>query len=100
MVFFFVLLDNKPIVTFLMLFKNNSYGSDEELIELIRDGDEIAFSTLYNRYWDKLYSIAYNRLYDEMEAEEVIQELFLSIWNRRQQLEIRSTLSGYLSVSV
>jgi len=83
-----------------MLSKDESHFSDEELIEQIRIDDETAFSFLYNRYWDKLYSVAYHRLSDGIEAEEVVQDLFLSIWARRKDLDIQSTVAGYLSVSI
>lgn len=79
--------------------KNLEY-TDEQLIDLVKKGDENAFSTLYNRYWDKLYTVSYYRLSDELEAEEVVQDLFLSIWSRKEQLEIKSSVAAYLSVSV
>lgn len=83
-----------------MLIREESKFTDEELIELIKGGNETAFSSLYNRYWDKLFSVAFHRLSDEMDAQEVVQEVFLSIWQRREDLEIKSSVSGYLSVSI
>jgi len=83
-----------------MLLSGKPEYSDEYLMQLIREGDERAFSVLYDRYWDRLYTRAYHRLSDEIEAEEVVQDVFLSIWARRAQLEVRSSAGSYLSVAV
>lgn len=53
-------------------------------------GDETAFRELLNRYWDKMYSnILYHCKQQEL-AEELTQDLFISVWQHRDQLrEIR-----------
>src|SRR6201999_88772 len=53
-----------------------------------------------NRYWDKLFAIAANKLKDLDEAEEIVQDIFVSLWKRRQKLDSIETLSPYLAVSV
>lgn len=55
---------------------------------------------IYNRYWDKLLAVAVNRLDDEQEAEECVQDVFVSLWKRRSQLELRYQLSTYLWMAV
>jgi len=74
--------------------------SDKELVDLLKSGDHAAFTEIYNRYWDKLYATAYNRLSDELEAEEAVQNIFLSLWKRKEALQLSHTLTTYLSVSV
>jgi RNA polymerase sigma-70 factor (ECF subfamily) len=74
--------------------------TDQQLLDLIRTGDRGAFTELYNRYWDKTYAVALHRLDDEHEAEEVVQEVFLSIWQRRATLQLTHTVATYLSVAV
>jgi RNA polymerase sigma-70 factor (family 1) len=76
------------------------FPSDDELLTQLREGDRNAFTTLYNRYWDKLYAVAYNRLADEYEAEEAVQNIFLDLWRRKETLTLTHTLSTYLSVAV
>lgn len=74
--------------------------TDIELVSLLKNGDEAAFTEIYNRYWDKLFAVAYQRVDVESEAEEIVQDVFLSLWNRRMQLELSHTISTYLSVAV
>lgn len=69
---------------------------DNDLTNLLQDGDESAFTEIYNRYWDKLYFIAYKLLKDTTSAEEIVQEVFLSLWKKRDTLIIQS-LPQYLA---
>jgi len=73
--------------------------SDQELTLLLRQGNEHAFTAIYNRYWNKLTAIAYNLLRDKSSAKEIVQDLFVSVWNRKEKLEINN-LSGYLATAV
>jgi len=74
--------------------------TDSELIALIRNDNRDAFTTLYQRYWDKIFAVAIHRLGVEEEAEEIVQEIFLSIWTRRKSLKLTHSLATYLSVAV
>lgn len=62
--------------------------TDDELIQLLRNGHELAFTEIYNRYWDKLYFIAHKLLKDPDAAEEIVQEVFLTLWQKRLNLAI------------
>ena len=70
--------------------------NDDELTLLLHKGDEAAFTQIYNCYWDKLYFIAYKLLKDTNAAEEIVQEVFLMIWKKRDSLNIKS-LTQYLA---
>jgi RNA polymerase sigma-70 factor (ECF subfamily) len=74
--------------------------TDEQLLQLMAGDNREAFTELYNRYWDKTFAVAYHRLDDVYEAEEVVQEVFLSIWQRRASLKLTHTMATYLSVAV
>jgi len=74
--------------------------SDEELIQLLKTGSNAAFTEIYNRYWRKMFTAASNKLHDLEEAEDIVQQIFVSIWLRREELEIHSNLHSYLAVSV
>src|SRR5690606_42152811 len=67
-----------------------------EIPGLIKSGDRGAFSAVYNHYWDKLYTVAWARLRDEYQAEEVVQTVFYRLWNKRSGIEIQD-LPAYLS---
>jgi RNA polymerase sigma-70 factor (family 1) len=69
---------------------------DKALTDLLRDGNEPAFTEIYNRYWNKLYYIAYKLLKDTDSAEEIVQEVFLVLWKKRESLVIQS-LTQYLA---
>jgi RNA polymerase sigma-70 factor (family 1) len=88
------------IFAFIFNMYNYSILNDKELIDLLQVDDEHAFTEIYNRYWKKLFAIAVNKLRDLNEAEEIVQDIFVSLWKRRNMLEITDTLSAYLAVSV
>lgn len=67
----------------------NSYD-DTELIALLREGNEVAFTEIYNRYWRKLYFLAHKLLNCSVKSEEVVQEVFLTLWEKRDSLDIQS----------
>lgn len=74
--------------------------TDVELVAALKMGDKVAFAEIYDRYWDKLFSIAGHKLEQLEDAEEVVQNIFIALWNRRETLNITSTLNSYLAVSV
>lgn len=65
------------------------YGTltDQELMQRIKNRDEEALKQLYDRYERPIYSFAYRMVRDAMMAEEVVQELFLRIWNAAERYE-------------
>lgn len=78
------------------------YGrlSDTDLFLLSKEGDGAAFTEIYNRYWAILYRHARRILSDAEDAEDVIQETFILFLQKAPNLELKSTLSGYLYTSV
>lgn len=77
-----------------------STSSDVELLLLLKGDDEPAFEELYLRYDALLYSYAYRKLQNKQEAQDVVQEVFINLWNSRKGFELKSTLQGYLYKSV
>lgn len=75
--------------------------SDEDLLCLLINDDALAFKEIYNKYWKKLYIVAANRIENEQDAEEIVQDIFTSLWIRRKVIAITDDgLSKYLTVSV
>ena len=70
--------------------------SEQELLQLIAKGDEAAFSSLFNNYRNKIYSIAYELTESTVIAEEIVQDTFLKIWLRRETLEDVTHFKAYL----
>ena len=74
--------------------------SEEELVVLLKEDRLNAFREIYKRYWKRLYGAAYKRLKSKEQAEEIVQELFTSLWVKRQSLQISTGVSAYLFSSV
>nr|WP_262897889.1 MULTISPECIES: RNA polymerase sigma-70 factor [unclassified Pedobacter] len=70
------------------------------MVHLLRQDDEQALSALYLRFWDKLLSVACHRLHEPEEAEEIVQDIFIKLWQRRDGLELTHSLATYLAVAV
>lgn len=73
-----------------------SKDQDIELFELVKQNDTSAYETLFRKYFAELYRFAYNYLRDQVPSEEMAQEVFLYIWEKRDQIEIKTTLKTYL----
>lgn len=72
--------------------------NDSELLQLLLRDDASAFRELYDRYWDKLYFIAHKRLKSAAAAEEIVQNVFFTLWQKRKTLHILD-LSPYLAAA-
>ncbi|GAB3689087.1 RNA polymerase sigma-70 factor [Spirosoma flavus] len=72
---------------------------DEILLIRLRTGDEAAFREIYLRYWKKLYAIARRKIESQDAVEELLQDLFLKLWERRDKLRIEQ-LDAYLFTAI
>ena len=73
---------------------------DVLLLQSLKLSNDAAFTEIYERYWQKLFVVAAHKLKNFTDAEEVVQDIFLEIWNRRESLNITSKLSSYLAAAV
>jgi RNA polymerase sigma-70 factor (ECF subfamily) len=80
----------------------NDFGTYEEkdLLYKLQSGNVTAFTTIYNQHWKKMFYLAGNKLQNLAEAEELVQDIFLDLWRRREELKITGSLSSYLSACV
>ena len=69
---------------------------DEELLKRIQMDDQQAFSVIVYRYNVRLYRIVQGRVRMEDDAKDIIQEIFISLWNNRHQIQ-SAALYPYLS---
>ena len=79
--------------------ENENTDDERLLLQMTRDGDVNAFNRLFNKYWKKLYRIAYSKVGSREEAEEIVQDIFIKIWEKKSELNIHN-LSAYLYTSV
>ena len=71
--------------------------SDIALAELLKaQDDREAFNELYSRYWKAIYDISCKKLQDTDMAKDIVHDLFVDIWNKRQTIAIQTTFAGYL----
>lgn len=69
---------------------------DQQLWLMIRKGDEVAYKQLYFRYFDVLFAAIIQRIGDRQEAEDIVQDVFLTLWEKREEIELREKLFSYL----
>lgn len=74
-----------------------TYANDE-LVRLLQQDDAEAFTEIYQRYWQKMFAIAINRLHDSALAEDVVHDVFASLWANRTEAAIQ-TIENYLAVA-
>ena len=71
---------------------------ERELIRLLKEGDREAFSLLYKRYWEKVYSFCRLYLTGKDKAEDVVQEVFVKLWDARDFLQEDQPFKGFLFI--
>jgi RNA polymerase sigma-70 factor (ECF subfamily) len=77
-------------------FKQRPVLDDRELLARIRRGDESAFDALFREYYGPLVGLAESLLRRQAEAEEVVQDVMLELWRRRETLAIDESWRAYL----
>jgi RNA polymerase sigma-70 factor (family 1) len=70
--------------------------AENELLKLVAGGDRIAFTQLYNNYRNKIYSIAFELTESTAVAEEIVQDVFLKIWVKRNTLDEVTHFRAYV----
>jgi RNA polymerase sigma-70 factor (family 1) len=73
---------------------------DQDLISLLSKDDDQAFAEIYQRYSATLFTYAFNILKHTGGAEDAVQEIFLSLWKRKNELSHIHSLGGYLTQSI
>ncbi|MGN7722383.1 RNA polymerase sigma factor [Chitinophaga sp. 22620] len=74
--------------------------NDMELLERLKQNDTEAFGILFDRYWEGLFLFAWKRLKSKQDAEDVVQQVFMKIWEHRTSRTITYSLQAYLYRSV
>jgi RNA polymerase sigma-70 factor (ECF subfamily) len=77
---------------------NEIVHNENELVKLVAAGDVSAFGKLFAHYKDRIYSIAYKLSKSTVISEEIVQDVFLKIWLRRDSLDGIQNFSAYLFV--
>ena len=78
----------------------NNHIDEKQLLNQLRKGDEKAFKKIYDAYFNILFTYAHNLLEKSFIAEDVIEDVFLKLWERREVINIKGPLLSYLFTSV
>ena len=76
----------------------NKYN-DIDLVKRLQESEEEALTIIYKEYWEIMYLAAYNLVKDRSVCEDIVQEVFISLWQRRAKLQIKVSLKSYLYTS-
>jgi len=69
---------------------------DHYLVQLLQKGNVAAFDSLFDSYSPKLFGFAFKYFKDESEAEELVQEVFVQVWEHRKSLKSELSFKSYL----
>ena len=69
---------------------------DEAIIALLDSDVTAAFKKIYNDYWLELYKFAFVRIKNQELAENIVQDIFISLWQSIDTLQISTSISAYL----
>lgn len=72
------------------------FSEDNELVEKLRKGDVTAFDQVYEKYAGKLYSFSLKYLKSTLESEELVQSVFLKVWENQKNLKKEASFKSYL----
>ncbi|WP_079644633.1 RNA polymerase sigma factor [Sphingobacterium nematocida] len=70
--------------------------NDPSLIDRLAAGDQRAFADFYDHYWQPIYNKVYRKVQQVEAAEDIVHDLFLSIWKNRSRIHEVLNMSAYL----
>lgn len=72
-------------------------NNDEKiLVQQLKEGDDAAFEKIYNKTYPVLFSYVLNFLENRLFVEDVLEEIFLNLWEKRENLHIDVSIKSYL----
>ena len=77
-----------------------SLTAEKDLLAKLKQGDMQAFGQLFKTHYPGMFAAARRYVYDEDVCRDLIQDVFTYIWEKREQLEIQTSLGAYLYASV
>lgn len=74
--------------------------ADEILLKSLKKSDRLAFEKIYLKYWDKLFSSVYKRVRNMQIAEEIVQDFFVYLWEKREAIVVHTSFEAYIHTAV
>ena len=72
--------------------------TDTELLQRLRQGDEVAFRQLYDRHSRPVAAFVFQLTHSAVDAEDILQETFLKLWTSREQLPLIEHIGNYIFI--
>ena len=79
---------------------NIKFSDQKKLINQLKKGNTIAYTHLVDLYYKKLVNYASSLARDNYSAEDIVQNVFVRMWQRREGLNLKINLKNYLYISV
>jgi len=74
----------------------NNLKTNSELLLRLKEGNIVAFDSIYEQYCKRLYAFVIRYVKQESDAEEIVQEVFIKIWENRGKIDVYSSFEAYL----
>lgn len=75
---------------------HNLQYSEAKIVRKLKQGDKKAFEIIFNKYKEKLYFYAFGFLHSKSETEEIVQNVFVSLWEHRSYMDDSLSIKNYL----
>lgn len=66
------------------------------MLNLLKKGDMAAFDAIYEQYSKRLYAFVFRYLKQEADTEEIVQEVFLKLWESRKKIDVYASFDSFL----
>jgi len=76
------------------------FHSGDELLFAFRDGEEVGFNYFFNTYYKAIYFFACKYVKDSAAAEDIVENSFIKLWEKRERMESETGMRGYLYKTV
>ncbi len=70
--------------------------NDKLLVSRLNKNDMVAFDTLFKRYSEQLYGFSFSLLKNKEDSEEIVQEVFYRVWEKRNEIDSSKSFKSYL----
>ena len=70
--------------------------SNTEQVKLLKNGDLLAFDAIYKKYSRRLFGFVFRYVKQEADTEEIVQEVFIKIWQSREKINVYSSFESFL----
>lgn len=76
--------------------KRKALHINSKLLRLLKKGDEKAFESVFQYYYNQIYTFVLNTLFDKTFAEDITQTVFISLWEKRESINTETNIAPFL----